>query len=91
MSSIDQLVLEDFKGMVKADVALPVCAMSSLVKVINRSTAQTWMQLEFELRSAITLLKTCDTSNLGTSSSSISATLYIPSYMLYTLQEDEPI
>lgn len=41
------------------DVAVPVCAMKTLLSVIKKSESATWMQLEKELRSAIKVLKEC--------------------------------
>ena len=58
MASTDNdLLLEEFRSLVKQDVAVPVCAMKSLISVIKRSTSATWMQLEQELRSAINVLQ----------------------------------
>ena len=58
-------VTKEFINLVKGDIALPVCAMKVLVEVIQQSSAQTWMQLEQELSSAIKELKLFDTSLLG--------------------------
>jgi hypothetical protein len=59
-------VIKDFHALVQSNnAALPVCAMNALVNVIRRSNAQTWMQLEHELRYAIKDLKNCDVSVLG--------------------------
>lgn len=63
-------VTKEFNSLVKGDIALPVCAMKVLGEVIQRSSAQTWMQLEQELSSAIKELKLFDTSLLGTLSDS---------------------
>lgn len=58
MASTDNdLLLEEFRSLVEQDVAVPVCAMKTLVSVIKRSTSATWMQLEQELRSAINVLQ----------------------------------
>eukprot|EP01035_Chromulina_nebulosa_P019252 gene19252-25104_t len=42
------------------DVAVPVAAMNALVLRIKMSKSFTWMELEQELRSSITILKNCD-------------------------------
>ena len=57
MSSTSNELLEEFRSLVHQDVAVPVCAMKSLISVIKRSTSTTWMQLEQELRSSINVLK----------------------------------
>lgn len=47
------------------DVAIPVAAMNALVLCIKKTIATTWMELEDELRSAITALKRCRHEDLG--------------------------
>ena len=62
---IEDDIMEEFKSLIKSEVAVPVCAMKALVTVIKRSTGTTWMQLEHELRSAILALKECKVEDLG--------------------------
>eukprot|EP01041_Mallomonas_annulata_P010935 gene10935-22829_t len=64
-TKIDDEVMEEFRALIKGDVAVPVCAMKALVTVIKRSRAATWMQLELELRGAISSLKNCPIEYLG--------------------------
>mmetsp|Transcript_16836 Transcript_16836/g.25317 ORF Transcript_16836/g.25317 Transcript_16836/m.25317 type:complete len:317 (+) Transcript_16836:66-1016(+) len=56
--------LSEFKDLLQRDVAVPVCAMKTLVSVIKKSKGTTWMQLEQELRSAISELKECSSEDL---------------------------
>ncbi len=56
--------LNEFKELVKRDVAVPVCAMKTLLTVIKKSQGTTWMQLEQEMRAAIILLKQCSANDL---------------------------
>jgi hypothetical protein len=39
--------------------------MKALISVIKKSTSSTWMQLELELRTAISTLKKCPIEDLG--------------------------
>ena len=50
--------------MVSANIAIPVAAMHALNTAIRRSNANTWMQLEKELTSAIDALKACGSEDL---------------------------
>ena len=58
-------VMDEFKILVKNDVAVPVSAMKALITVIKKSRATTWMQLEKELRIAISTLRGCRLEDLG--------------------------
>jgi hypothetical protein len=56
--------LNEFKELVKRDVAVPVSAMKTLISVIKKSKGTTWMQLEQELRTVVILLKECSANDL---------------------------
>lgn len=58
-------VVSSFKSFISDETAVPVAAMNSLIVMINKSNATTWMQLEHELRGAIILLKQCSREDLG--------------------------
>jgi len=49
----DAELVAEFNHLVNKDVAVPICAMKFLVSVIKKSEAQTWMELERNLRMAI--------------------------------------
>jgi translation initiation factor eIF-2B subunit alpha len=64
--SVFNEVVDAFTTLVLShDVAVPVAAMHALVLSIERSDANTWMELEDELRNAIASLKRCRHENLG--------------------------
>lgn len=54
----DHELVVEFNNLVNKDVAVPVCAMKFLISVIKKSQAQTWMELERNLRIAIDHLVT---------------------------------
>lgn len=56
--------LTEFKELVNKDVAVPICAMKTLISVIKKSKGTTWMQLEQELSAVILLLKECSANDL---------------------------
>lgn len=59
---MDQELISSFYSLLCEEVAVPVAAMNSLVRFIQRSQASTWMQLEKELIFAIECLKQSSTS-----------------------------
>lgn len=58
-------IMAEFKDLINKNVSIPVCAMKVLVSVIKKSEGTTWMQLERELREAISMLKRCNSNDLG--------------------------
>lgn len=58
-------ILDEFRSLIRNDVAVPVSAMKALISVIKKSKGGTWMQLEGELRVAINTLKSCRIEDLG--------------------------
>ena len=56
--------MDEFRQLVREDVAVPVCCMKVLLSVIKSSKSSTWMQLERELREVIHVLKNCDSADL---------------------------
>jgi hypothetical protein len=60
-------LVREFNQLVNKDVAVPVCAMKFLISVIKKSQAQTWMELERNLRMAIDHL----VNNLNNNSSEL--------------------
>ena len=58
-------VMSTFRRSIQDDVAIPVAAMNTLVNVIVKSKATTWMGLEEDLRAAIAVLRSCSLQDLG--------------------------
>lgn len=57
----DEDILVLFRSLIsEEDVALPVAAMNALVLKMKKSKATTWMQLEQELRTSVSVLKNCN-------------------------------
>ncbi len=59
MSAVSDEIVLNFKSFISDEVAVPVAAMNSLIFVIRKSRANTWMELERDLRDAIRRLLQC--------------------------------
>lgn len=60
------LIVQSFRKLISENMAVPVAAMSSLNLLIKESKANTWMELDQELRYYIDVLKkSCNNDDLG--------------------------